>query len=133
MTVDTFPGGKQVTYKQMENSQFKSNLTGDQESILQLVIERHSGQSLPELKKSHYATEPMENVKNKGEKLDMNTIKRTVKTKDNNRIKKLQKHIKTVDLSESGSKEDRADHSQAIITSMSTARNRANAAILKGK
>jgi hypothetical protein len=61
----------------------------------------------------------------------MNTIKQTVKVKDDNRIKKLQKHINTVDLSESGTKEERADHCQAIIKSMSTARNRANAAILK--
>ena len=133
MTVEIFSNGKQLTYKPMDNYNPEFNLTEDQESVLRLVIERHSGQKLPELKKSHYETEPMQKVKNKGDKLDMNAINQVIKIKDNAQIKALQKHIKTIDLSARGSKEDRATHCKSVLAAMDTTRGRANAAILQGK
>jgi len=103
------------------------NLTPKQLEILDFVINKHSGQTLPQLKKSHYETEPMQSARIKGERLNMNGIKRRVKTKENNRIKSLQSRIKKMKLCETKSPIETAEHYKSINASLEKVRNRANA------
>lgn len=126
-----YPSAYQIMYEHVEKPVSQITLSSGQREILDVVIARHSGQSLPELKKAHYETEPMQNVKQIGERLNMNFIKRVVRTKDNAQFKALQDHISKMKLMTSGSPEDRVTHYQTIMATMDPARKRANTACLR--
>jgi len=126
-----YPSAYQIMYEQMEKPASQINMSHEQRDILDAVIARHSGQSLPELKKAHYETEPMQNVKQKGERLNMNSIKRIVRTKNSTPIKALQDHIMNMKLTTTGSPENRTAHYKTIMSAMAPARKRANTACLQ--
>lgn len=125
-----YPSAYQIMYERTEKPP-QTNLTTKQREILDVVIARHSGQSLPILKKAHYETEPMQNVKQKGERLNMNSIKRTAITKNSVQIKALQNRISKMKLSTSGSPEKRFAHYKSIMAAMAPTRKRANTAYLR--
>lgn len=125
-----YPSAYQIMYERTEKPT-QTNLTTEQREILDVVIARHSGQSLPILKKAHYETEPMQNVKQKGERLNMNSIKRTAITKNSVQIKALQSHISKMKLTTSGSPEKRFAHYKSIMAAMAPTRKRANTAYLR--
>lgn len=125
-----YPSAYQIMYERTEKPT-QTNLTTEQREILDVVIARHSGQSLPILKKAHYETEPMQNVKQKGERLNMNSIKRTAITKNSVQIKALQNRISKMKLSTSGSPEKRFAHYKSIMAAMAPTRKRANTAYLR--
>lgn len=125
-----YPSAYQIMYERTEKPT-QTNLTTEQREILDVVIARHSGQSLPILKKAHYETEPMQNVKQKGERLSMNSIKRTALTKNSVQIKALQNRISKMKLSTSGSPEKRFAHYKSIMAAMAPTRKRANTAYLR--
>ncbi len=131
-TIILYPNAYQIMYERMPESNLQFDLTPEQREILDAVIERHSGQSLPVLKKVHYDTEPMQKAKQRGEKLDMTTIKRIPRVKDNSRIRALQNHISKLDRRTAGSPEERAEHYLAVMSSMALARKRANTVVLQG-
>lgn len=121
-----YPSAYSVIYEPLETTQ-DVNLTPEQLEILDFVVNKHSGQTLPQLKRSHYETEPMQSVRIKGERLNMNGIKRRVKTKENNRIKSLQSRIKRMKLGETKSPIETAEHYKSINASLEKVRKRANA------
>ena len=126
-----YPSAYQIIYEHVEKPVSQINLPPEQREILDVVIARHSGQSLPELKKAHYETEPMQNVKQIGERLNMNFTKRVARTKNNAQFKALQDHISKMKLTTSGSPEDRVAHYKTIMAAMDPARKRANTACLR--
>lgn len=126
-----YPSAYQIMYERIEKPVSPVNLSPEQRGILDVVIARHSSQSLPALKKAHYETEPMQNVKQRGERLNMNTIKRVTRTKNNTQIRALQDHIMDMKLTTTGSPEDRTAHYKTIMAAMSPARKRANTVYLR--
>ena len=126
-----YPSAYQRMYERIEKPVSQINLSPEQIAILDVVIERHSGQSLPELKRAHYETEPMQNVRQKGERLNMKSIKQITRIKDNTQIRVLQDHIINMKLTTSGSPEDRISHYKTIMAAMAPARKRANTACLR--
>jgi len=126
-----YPSAYQIMYERIDKPVSKINLSPEQREILDVVIARHSGQSLPVLKKAHYETEPMQNVKQRGERLKMNSIKRVARTGNNAQIRALQDHIMNMKLTTAGSPEDRIAHYKTIMAAMSPARKRANTACLR--
>lgn len=126
-----YPSAYQIMYEHIEKPVSPIKLSPEQREILDVVITRHSGQSLPALKKAHYETEPMQNVKQQGERLNMNTIKQVARIKNNIQIRALQDHIMDMKLTTTGSPEDRTAHYKTIMAAMSPARKRANTVYLR--
>lgn len=133
ITTILYPSAYQIMYERIPEVGLPANLTSEQKEILDTVIERHSWQSLPILKKAHYETEPMKNAKNIGDNLDMSTIKQIPRTKNNSRIKALQHHIAEMNLETAGSPEERSQHYVNLMTGLAQARKRANTARLLGE
>ncbi len=127
-----YPSAYQVMYEPIREATQDINLATEQIEVLESVINKHSGQTLPELKRSHYETEPMQNVSNRGERLNMNCINRKVKIKENSRIKSLQSHIKGMKLSVAKSPKETAEHYKGINASLENVRKRANTAQIRG-
>ena len=126
-----YPSAYQIMYENIEKPFSPTTLSTEQKEILDIVISRHSNQSLPALKKAHYETEPMKNVKQQGERLNMKTIKRVAQTKNNTQIRALQSHIMNLKLTTAGSAEERAVHYKTIVAATAPARKRANTACLR--
>lgn len=107
-------------------------LSARQKDILDLVVTRHSVQTLPMLKKAHYETEPMQKVE-KGGRLDMTTIKRIPAIGNREGLKALQDRISKMDLKVSGSPEKRAELCEDVMSSLELARKRATTAAISGE
>ncbi|MCK4402664.1 MAG: DUF4065 domain-containing protein [Dehalococcoidia bacterium] len=131
LTMFLFGSGYQLNYLQGPEPAAQFELTDDCLQALNKVIAKHSGQSLPALKRSHHQTEPLQAVKVKGGKLDMSKIQVKPRIKEHPHMKELQKHILGMDLIIKGSPEERAEQRQQIMTALSIARKRANTARLR--
>ena len=131
-TVILYPNGYGIIYEPGSECKRQFGLTSEQRQILDLVIAKHSGQSLPELKKAHYETEPMQKVRKNGEKLDMTVTKRSQKIGENARIKGLQSRISKMNIRTSGAPEECAEHYKTMMSTLALARKRANTVRIGG-